>query len=800
MPHPWLIRFKFSAAIALPSMSLLWLALPTRAVESPHQHLPETTQLAQSDAPAQPGYIASEASTPDRTVASSEEQDAAGNQNSVSGPGVGHTSSTIHPLTPVVDVAPPFLETSPPNPVTLVEGQPLSPSRDVVSPALGIEPPQTEVLFSDENPVPWGSTLTVASEEEGPTAAPIKAAPAIPPAAESLPISLLGAPIVATTTNLAPASSAATQDAIANAPASLSASPQQVETTSPEVLFSQVDPTEPEDSAAPSEDDETFSPLPDPDPEPAEDPNDPTVPEVDAPSLETPADEADQDIEDEIEDDIEDEIEDVEDVTPAEDFDPPLDVPADEAVPIPVDRVADELQYLDPDPNPLLIQTEPEEVEIIGQQPITLEQAVELAYRNNPDLQVALLELEQSQAVLRETQAALLPTVSVNGTLQGQNVTETDTSTQTIDVLTPTGTVQLPIPGATSTSEELGASVSAQVNVNYELFSSGQRAASIRAAEEQVRFDELDVELIQEDLRLTTATNYYNLQIAIESIRINEAFLEEAERNLRDTILREDVGVGTRFDVLRAEVQAADARQDLVNAQRDRQVAERTLASTLNLPPSLTIDTVPVEVAGEWPLTLEESIVQAYQNRAELEQQLVLRDLNEQQRRFELGALGPQVDLFATYSTSDIITQDGGFDDNYSFGAQVSWLLFDGGAARARARQNELDIEIAERTFEDARAIIRLSVEDAYFNLQSNLTNIETARLSVEQAGEALRLANLRFDAGVGTQLEILDAQSDLTDAEVNLVQAIVGYNQSLADIERAISNIPEPFYLRLPY
>ena len=164
------------------------------------------------------------------------------------------------------------------------------------------------------------------------------------------------------------------------------------------------------------------------------------------------------------------------------------------------------------------------------------------------------------------------------------------------------------------------------------------------------------------------------------------------------------------------------------------------------------------------------------------------------------AVLGPQVDLFANYTTTEILTDDAGFNDSYQVGAQVSWTLFEGGAARARARQRELDIEIAERSFEDTRAVIRFAVEDAYFNLQSNLTNIDTARLSVEQASEALELANLRFDAGVGTQLEILDAQSDLTDAEVNLVQAIVGYNQSLADIERAISNIPEAYYRRLPF
>jgi outer membrane protein TolC len=199
-------------------------------------------------------------------------------------------------------------------------------------------------------------------------------------------------------------------------------------------------------------------------------------------------------------------------------------------------------------------------------------------------------------------------------------------------------------------------------------------------------------------------------------------------------------------------------------------------------------------------LDLEESIVLAFQNRAELEQQLTQRDINEELITAELAALGPQVDLFANYSLSDILTQDSNFNDNYSFGARVSWTLFEGGAANARARQRELDIEIAERNFEEARNTIRLGVESAYYTLQSNRTNIDTARLAVEQAQEALDLAILRFDAGVGTQLDILNAQSELTDAEVNLVQAIVGYNRSLAELQRAVSNLPEPYYGETPY
>ena len=430
-------------------------------------------------------------------------------------------------------------------------------------------------------------------------------------------------------------------------------------------------------------------------------------------------------------------------------------------------------EYLNPDPNPLLFPTQPEEVDIIGTQPITLEQAIELAYRNNEDLQVALLQLDQSLSALRQAQAALFPTLNLTSDLTAQENTATST--------------------VAASDRDVDIDFNGRLRLSYDVFTSGARSGNMGAAERQVRFNELQVEVIQENLRLDTSNDYYDLQNAVEQIRINQAFLEEAEQNLRDTSLREEVGVGTRFDVLRAEVQVADARQDLVQAQSNKEIAQRALAQRLNLPPSLDISATPVEVAELWPLSLEESIVLAFQNRAELEQQLVLRELNEQQRRVALAGLGPTISLVADYNFADTLNQSGEIQDTYSVGAQLTWNLFEGGAAAASAAQEERDIEIAETNFSDSRNQIRFDVEQSYYNLEANKVNIKTAELSVEQAGEALELANLRLDAGVGTQLDVLTAQSELTDAEVNLVNAILGYNRSLAALQRAVSNLSNP-------
>jgi OMF family outer membrane factor len=264
---------------------------------------------------------------------------------------------------------------------------------------------------------------------------------------------------------------------------------------------------------------------------------------------------------------------------------------------------------------------------------------------------------------------------------------------------------------------------------------------------------------------------------------------------LRDAEARERAGVGTRFDVLRARVQLANSEQDLTQSLSQQRIRRRELAQILNITQSVDVSAADeVEIAGLWELSLEESIIQAFQNRAELEQQLVQREINEQQRRAALAALGPQVSLFANYNVIDIFDDDQGLADGYALGARLQWNLYDGGAAKARAAQEEKNIEIAENRFTSQRNQIRTQVEQAYYNLQSNFRNIQTANIALDQAKESLRLARLRFQAGVGTQTEVLDAETELTRAENNRLQAIVRYNRALASMRRSITNLDDPY------
>jgi OMF family outer membrane factor len=239
-------------------------------------------------------------------------------------------------------------------------------------------------------------------------------------------------------------------------------------------------------------------------------------------------------------------------------------------------------------------------------------------------------------------------------------------------------------------------------------------------------------------------------------------------------------------------VQLANNQQQLTNSLATEEVNRRKIAQRLSLPEFVTVSAADaVRPAGTWKLNLEETIVTAYKQRVELEEQLVQRDISEAGRIQALSALGPRIQLQARYNLLKIFEQPvSELSSGYSVAAVATWRLFDGGTARSQAQQQEVGKQIAETRFTQSRNNIRFQVEQSYATLISSGKNIETTTQALGQACEARRLAKLRFDAGVGTQTDVLNAETDLTRAAGSRVTAILNYNRSIAQLLRAVSNV----------
>ncbi|HEY9609234.1 TolC family protein [Allocoleopsis sp.] len=446
-------------------------------------------------------------------------------------------------------------------------------------------------------------------------------------------------------------------------------------------------------------------------------------------------------------------------------------------------------ESLNPSPDPLLFPTQSEEVQIRNTQAITLQQALELGRRNNRTLEAAQQTLERDQAAVQEALAAEFPTVGVTTTFSRDESVSQRLRNDTL--------ANNPLLSNTSVTSS---TFNGALQANYDLFTAGRRPAQIRQAEQQVRFQQLEVERISEQLRLDVTNAYYAVQEADAQVDIFQAAVVAASQSLRDAQLLEQAGLGTRFDVLQAEVDLASSQQDLTRAQSQQRVSRREIARLLSVPQTADLAAAdPIAVAGQWPLSLEQSIILAYKNRAELEQQLVQRDIGEQEQRIALASVRPQAGLSASYNVLGILNDGLGPAGGLSLGATLRWNFFDGGAARSRAEQARKSIAIAETRFADQRNQVRLEVEQAFFNLNANARNIDTATIALQRAEESLRLARLRFQAGVGTQTDVLNQQTALTRARFNQLSAVLEYNRALAALQRATSNLPNSNLSNLP-
>jgi outer membrane factor, OMF family len=482
---------------------------------------------------------------------------------------------------------------------------------------------------------------------------------------------------------------------------------------------------------------------------------------------------------------------------------------------------------------------------------------IRLAFRRNPDIQTARLQFQRSCAGLKQSKAALFPSLRVSGSMtrtdgssfspQNRTYSSSTSSSQSIGTLlqqqqstsqqqlqqdisvlqqrfqqtatqVQTNTLQqqiqqlqqratqsatlptsinltpltasdvlLPLRSGTSTGGT-GGYFNGALSLSYNVYTGGQRKASIQVSQVQVKNAALEVQRQLQRLRQLVTSNYYDLQQTQALIAVANGSVTNLTENSRIIQLGEQAGIRTRFEVLQASVSLADAVQNQTQAKSLYTIARRQLAQQLNLPDTADI-TLPTssnpERAGTWPLSLEKTIVLALNNRVELSQTRLQRQIAQLQKRIIASQLKPQVQSFVALNLADDLEDRFLGAYGYSVGVQMNLNVFEGGSVRAQLRQFDKNIEVIDQQFNQLKESVRFEVEQAYFSLQANSTNIDTANGALTQATESLRLAQVRRDAGVGTTLEVTRAQADLTQAQGNLIQSILTYNRALVTLER---------------
>ena len=433
-----------------------------------------------------------------------------------------------------------------------------------------------------------------------------------------------------------------------------------------------------------------------------------------------------------------------------------------------------------PAPASLALPVKPEQVRITELRPLGLVEVENLAEVNNPNLKAIASQVDQAQSNLRAQISQWYPNLNLEAASA-----PTYTTGQARSVA-PNGNVT----NSPTDRWDFGASLTAQWSLI-----NPQRVPTIAAARDQFEKAKFQYVIALRDLRLQTASAYFDLQQSDDQVRIGQESVRASIVSLRDSKARFQAGVATKLEVLEAETQLSRDQQLLTNSLAAQAIARRTLAALLDLPQNVTPTAKdPARVFGVWQPSLQESIVAAYTFREELDQALLDISIANSQANAALGAVQPFLNIFAAFSGNVfdgndpiIVAQPGAEGSNYdtAVGVNLSWRIFDGGAAAAQSRQNKQLAQENNFRFAQRRDAIRQEVETSFYELEKNNRNIVTTSREVISARESLRLARLRFQAGVTTQREVVDNQRDLTQAEVRYSNSITDYNKRLAELRR---------------
>ncbi len=461
-------------------------------------------------------------------------------------------------------------------------------------------------------------------------------------------------------------------------------------------------------------------------------------------------------------------------------------------------------------PPSLALPDAPSQVRIHELRPLTLEEAIQLAEFNSPSLKAAASQVDQAKSALRAAISAWYPTVDL--TASGLPEYFKSYAYQNPDfvpdrvVQKSTGEID-PFTGAEITESVIRDGYNEQygrewrVNVNLQVrwdLINPARVPQIALARDQFERAGLSYLIALRDLRLETATAYFDLQETDEGVRIGQDSVKASLVSLRDARARFNAGVNTKLEVLEAETQLARDRNLLTTNLGLQRVARRSLAAILDLPQDVTpTAATPARPLGLWEPSLQESIIASYNFREELDQLILDISINNSQANASLAAVQPVLSFVNSTTVSRSEGQSGqtslGEIDmgDFTYGWQNStsltatWRLFDGGRAQAEYRRSKQAAQESRVNFSSTRDQIRLEVEDSFIGLRTALQNIETTSSEVLSSRESLRLSQLRVQAGVTTQREVVNTQRDLTNAELRYAGAINDYNTRLAQLQR---------------
>jgi len=414
--------------------------------------------------------------------------------------------------------------------------------------------------------------------------------------------------------------------------------------------------------------------------------------------------------------------------------------------------------------------------------PLDLKGAIIYALDHNFPILQAREQIRQQEGVVMQVQAPGIPNLSANGNYQ-RNAASTN-------------------PGFLSSTSNW----SAELRVTQTLFAGGGIHASVRNARLVREAALAALQATIDAALLDVRTKFYSVLLAREKVRVQEENIHLFQGQLKDSQNQFHAGTVSNFELLRAQVSLANAQPDLITARNDLRIAIEQLRQSLGVPPargpgapafpqlSGSLEYAPAQY------DLDSALVAARTNRPELQQLSKLEEAGEQGVVTARSTYYPNVGLFGGYEWDGEELPSNGFTgipglvlpSSYSghgwlAGVQSNWSIFDGRATAGKVVQAKSQLRQAQLTQSQEGLQIEVDVRQAFSSWEEANELVNATQKTVEQAVEALRLANNRFKAGSATQLDVLTSQVALTQARTNQLQANYNNLVAVAAMRKAI-------------
>ena len=416
----------------------------------------------------------------------------------------------------------------------------------------------------------------------------------------------------------------------------------------------------------------------------------------------------------------------------------------------------------------------PGSVNLAGAVPAySIEQAVAVAQEHNPEILIARKKVLAARGGFIEARSGYLPSLSSSG-LYDKRQTQSETSLRQQDY-------------------------NAILRLDQNLYTGG-------AVSSQVAIAQLNIAKANYELQEVVTRVIMDVRIAFNELLLNRAKVRVREESVR--VLDEELsnqqerfsaGIVSKLNIQRAEVAAANERPELYNAQTELKNSYLRLSELFgtDLPPEAQAP--PFEIAGELRYRpnhadLNNCLARADANRPVIKAREKDIEIEDRQYVLDKSAMRPHVRAFSGYEVYSERDPEVGPEFNYGgvVGINATWNIFDGFATKGRLQATRARREAAVQALAAARRSVASEVRSAFFDLQQAQRVLESETKNVQTADEALDAAKGNFAAGLGTQLDILQAASDVTRTRTTRLSAIYLHNVALARLSHACASSAE--------